>query len=589
MLRGRYHFADSDATLRGPNGFSLNTLNHIHNRSQLITGSLTSTLSPTSILDLRANYSRARVHGRYLLDQFGGAAIPDVPFPASSFTFDLNSRNAAWTSGDEQLNLQRQFNLAGSMETVRGNHSLKFGGDYLRLWPSIRLRASELNALFDGVEPASTGVATRVNLLRFGDPENPVFHNLSLFAQDEWRQASRFTLTYGLRWELAPPPSTDGHAFAVDQVDDPTTLKLAAPGSSLWKTRFLNFAPRLGAAYTIADQSGRELLLRGGAGIIHDLGGDRSGDIFANSIPFVSGGAVFNAPFPVVAAPNASSFLPLMAFDPRLKLPYVINWNVALQQSVGRRQAISASYLGSSGKRLLHTETLLDQNPDFNFLRLTTNRGESSYRALQLKFERPFTDHFGALVSYTWARSMDNIPDDSARRVVITGFDLQPSDFDVHHQLTGFATYDLPALMRAGTGNKLLRNWAMDSIFNARSARPLKFVTMAPTSFGVAYLQRDVSQRGFPLYQIDLALRRKFALSEAVALQVQADAFNAFNHANFEDPVGNDLVLGNGLRQNLAFGQSTSMSGRSLAGGGFPSFYSFGGPRTMRFSVKLLF
>jgi len=36
-------------------------------------------------------------------------------------------------------------------------------------------------------------------------------------------------------------------------------------------------------------------------------------------------------------------------------------------------------------------------------------------------------------------------------------------------------------------------------------------------------------------------------------------------------------------------GQSTSMSGRSLAGGGFPSFYSFGGPRTMRFSVKLIF
>ena len=589
MLRGRYHFADSDATLRGPNGFSLNTLNRIQNRSQLITGSLTSTLSSVSVLDLRANYSRARVNGRYLLDQFGGAAIPDAPFPASSFTFDLNSRNAAWMFGDEQSNLQRQFNLAGSMETVRGTHLLKLGGDYRRLWPSIDLRAAELNALFDGMEQASTGVATRVNLLRFGDPGNPVFHNLSLFAQDQWRQASRFTLTYGLRWELVPQPSTGGHAFAVDQVDYPTTLKLAAPGSSLWKTRFLNFAPRLGAAYTISDQSGRELLLRGGAGIIHDLGGDRSGDIFANSIPFVSGGAVFNAPFPIVAAPNASSGLPFMAFDPRLKLPYVINWSVALQQSLGRLQAISASYLGSSGKRLLHTETLLDHNPDFNFLRLTTNRGESSYRALQLKFERPLRNGFGALVSYTWARSMDNIPDDSARRVVITGFDLQPSDFDVHHQLTGFATYDLPAPMRAGIGNKLLRNWAVDSIFNARSARPLKFVTMAPTSFGVAYQQQDVSERGFPLYQFDLALRRKFAFSEAVVLQVQADAFNAFNHPNFEDPVGNDLVLGSELRQNLAFGQSTSMSGRSLASGGFPSFYSFGGSRAMRFSVKLLF
>ena len=107
---------------------------------------------------------------------------------------------------------------------------------------------------------------------------------------------------------------------------------------------------------------------------------------------------------------------------------------------------------------------------------------------------------------------------------------------------------------------------------------------MTPTSFGVAYLEQDFSQRGFPLYQVDMALRRKFNLSEMVGLQFQADAFNLFNHPNFEDPMGNDLVLGSPL-----FGQSASMSGRSLAGGGFPSFYSFGGPRAMRFSVKLTF
>jgi hypothetical protein len=148
---------------------------------------------------------------------------------------------------------------------------------------------------------------------------------------------------------------------------------------------------------------------------------------------------------------------------------------------------------------------------------------------------------------------------------------------------------------------------------------------MIPTSFGVAYRRPDVvggnslflfdpllaggrrlnpaafvvpddlqqgnlsrnSLRGFPLYQIDLALRRKFNFSESVALQVQADAFNVFNHANFEDPSGNDLVVGRD--GSLAFGQTTAMSGRSLSGGGFPSFYGFGGPRTLRLSVKLMF
>jgi Ca-activated chloride channel family protein len=585
MLHGRYSFADSDATLRGANGFSLNTLNHIQSRSQMLTGSMTHTLSSTTILDFRANYSRSRVNGSYLLDNFGSALVPDGPFPTTGFSFDLNSRNAAWMFGDEQSNLQRQFNITGSVVNVRGTHQLKYGGDYRRLSPSIDLRASELNALFDDIDSATSGVATRVNILRFGEPQNPVFHNLSLFAQDEWRTTPRLTLNYGVRWELAPPPSTDGHAFAVDQVNDPTTLKLAEAGSSLWKTRFLNFAPRAGAAYQIFDKSGSELLLRGSAGIAYDLGQDRSGDIFASSIPFVSGGSEFNAPFPIFFLPNTNNNdLPLLAFDPGLKTPYVINWNVSLQEGMGSNQAISATYLGSSGKRLLYTETLLDQNPNFNFLRVTTNRGKSDYDALQLKFERRVTNQLGALVSYTLSHSRDNVTEDSARRVIMTGFDLRSSDFDVRHQLTGFATYGLPTPMRTGIGNKMFRNWAVDSTFNARSARPLRFVSMIPTSFGVAYQERDFSQRGFPLYQVDMALRRQFNFSEEVALQIQADAFNVFNHPNFEDPLGNDLVLGTPF-----VGQSASMSGRSLSGGGFPSFYSFGGPRTVRLSVKLVF
>jgi hypothetical protein len=335
--------------------------------------------------------------------------------------------------------------------------------------------------------------------------------------------------------------------------------------------------------------------------------------------------------------PFVSGASALSAFDPQLKLPYVINWNVSLQKYLGAAQSLSATYLDSSGKRLFHTQTLLNQNPDFDFLRLTTNRGNSDYRALQIKFERPSRDGFAALASYTWAQSLDNVSYDSARRVMMTSInpalDRGPSDFDIRHQLTGFASYELPAAVAQDLGNKLSRNWALDSIFMARSARPLNVVYLVPTVFGVAYLRPDVvagnsfflsdplvaggrrlnplafavpedlqqgnlsrnSLRGFPLYQVDMALRRKFNLSEAVALQIQADAFNVFNHANFEDPLGNDLVVGSrfgdgsAFTQNLAFGQSTAMSGRSLSGGGFPSFYSFGGPRTLRFSVKLLF
>jgi len=577
---GRYSFADSDASERGANGFSLNTTNRIRTHAQTFTGMLNQIFSPVMVMELQANYSRSTVSGVYALDDFGSAAVPDNLSP-SSFTFDLSSRNAAFIRGDETANVQRQFNLVGSLTRASNNHDFKFGADYRRLSPIISQRPTEENILFAGI-----GQASRISLVNHATPQRPVFNRLSLYGQDQWKQSPRLTLVYGMRWELAPAPSSNGDA--------------------LWNTSFGNFAPRASVAYQVKQNS--DTVLRGAVGVVYDMSQDRSGNFFANSIPFVSG----------------ESALPFIAFDPKLKVPYAIDWSVSLERSLGSQQ-LSAVYVSSSGKRLLHTETLFDQNP--GFLRLVTNRGSSDYRALQVNFQRAFTGALAANVSYVWSQSLDNVSEDSERRVIMTSanpeLDRGPSDFDIRHYLTGYVSYALPAPLAQGLGNKLFRNWSLDSIFSARSARPLNVVHMFPTSYGVAYLRPDVvsgtpfylldsnapggrrlnpaaflipstleqgnltrnSLRGFPFYQIDLALRRTFHFSEYVGLQLQADAFNVFNHTNFEDPLGNDLVTGG----SLAFGQSTSLSGRSLAGGGFGSFYSFGGARTMRFSVKFFF
>ena len=147
------------------------------------------TLSATRVLELRGSYSRDRVDSSYLLDDFGGAAVPVAG--SSAFRFDLNSRNAGWMSGNKEANLQRQFNLAGSVAIVNGDHSYKFGADFRRLSPVINLRESETNVLFTGVDQALTGVAARINQLDFAGRHNPVFKSLSLFAQDEWKKTSR--------------------------------------------------------------------------------------------------------------------------------------------------------------------------------------------------------------------------------------------------------------------------------------------------------------------------------------------------------------------------------------------------------------
>ena len=622
---GKYNFADSDADERGAGGFSLNTTRHIRTQAQTITGLFTRILSSTQVIELRANYSRLRVAGSHTLDEFGGAVVPANLLPAfgESFNFDLNARGANLLTGSEVANVQRQFNVVGSMAIVSGNHAYKFGADYRRISPRLGFRTHESNVLFDGVAHAITGVPARIGLFNRQRSQSPDFNNFSLYAQDEWRTTSRLTLTYGVRWELNPPPSNDGTPpLAVDQANDPSQLKATASGASLWQTTLLNFAPRLGFAYELLGKYDPQLVLRGGIGVHYDLGQERAGDVFSDSIPFVTGGTA----------------VPAIVFDPHLRLPYTLNWNLALEHAVGSNQSISAAYVGTTGRRLLHTQTLFEQNPEFPFLRLTTNAGRSDYRALQVQFNRRMSEKLQTNISYTWARSLDNVSEDSARNVLMTStnpaLDRGPSDFDVHHQLNGFVIYELPSPFSTGLGNKLFRSWSVGSIVNLRSAKPVNVVYMFPTSFGFAYFRPDVvageplyipdpavaggrsinpdafiapldlqqgslgrnSLRGFPVYQIDLGLRRRFNFTESFGLQFQADAFNLFNHPNFEDPFARDRVLGSvfaggTFTPNSTFGRSSSLLGQSLSGGseGFGSFYNSGGPRALRFSLKLIF
>ena len=370
----------------------------------------------------------------------------------------------------------------------------------------------------------------------------------------------------------------------------------------------------------------------------YDLGHERAGEAFTDSFPFLTGSSVFNFQFPLASTPTTSNSLPFSVFDPNLKLPYTLNWHVSLQKALGQAQTIEAGYIGSTGRRLLTTQTLFDANQSFPFIRLTTNEGQSNYQALYAQFDRRLSRHLSVVASYTWSKSLDNMTLDSASNATMASArlanDRGPSDFDVRHLLSGFVTFEIPAIVSNGLGNQLLRNWMVSSIFSTRTSQPVNVVYGFPTSFGFAYLRPNLlngeplylldpsvaggrrinpaafevptglqqgnlgrnSLRGYPLSQIDLGLRRKFNFTESFGLQFQVDAFNLLNHPNFEDPLGTDMSLGSkfdpagALRPNLTFGQSASLNGMSvLSGGGFGSFYGMGSARTLRFSAKLMF
>jgi hypothetical protein len=425
-----------------------------------------------------------------------------------------------------------------------------------------------------------------------------------------------------------------------------SSLSLAPRGAGLWRTTLGNFAPRVGLAYQFSQTRGRETVAHASFNALYDLGSTEAGFAFGDSFPFLDGRTRFDLPFasaltpPATLNPQLPTSVPFAAFDPHLKLPYTLQWTVDLEQSLGSDQLVSASYVGSVGRRLLLAQTFLDANPDFPFLRLTTNGAKSDYHAMQLRFTRRLVSRLQAMASYTWAKSMDNASQDSLARTLLRSSDAEqergPSDFDVRHVMNGLLSYGLPSPRLNDWSNALLRNWTIDAIFNARSARPVNVVYGVPTLYGFAYLRPDLlagvpvylddagagggrrlnpaafalpteerqgslgrnSLRGFPFYQLDMALSRKFNFTESVNLQFKIAAFNLLNHPNFEDPLGTDTSLGSRLSAagaflpNQTFGTSASLLGRSLWGGAgrsFSSFYQAGGPRTLQLSLKLQF
>jgi hypothetical protein len=85
--------------------------------------------------------------------------------------------------------------------------------------------------------------------------------------------------------------------------------------------------------------------------------------------------------------------------------------------------------------------------------------------------------------------------------------------------------------------------------------------------------------------QLDLALRREFPVGERRSIQLRIEAFNAFNHPNFSDPVR--------FLSSPLFGQSGSMLnlmlGTGSPGSGLAPLFQAGGARSLQIAARFRF
>ena len=660
-LFGRYNYSPSEIVIRG-NGGALSQVTPTSITVQTATVGATWQVSSTTNNDLRFNYSRTATSGRSYLDTFGGAIpVGSLPFPPSDqsdnalFFFDIFSlKQGTFFSGQSVKNLQRQINLVDSVSIQKSSHSLKFGVDFRRLSPTYDPTVYEQAPLFTDLPSAENGHPL-VTFVQANLNQKFLFRNLGIYAQDTWRAGPRVTLTYGLRWDVDfVPESLIGPSLPAVTgftLNNLSNLALAPTGVSPYTTTYGNLAPRIGLAYQLSKNQISPTVLRGGVGVFYDLASSQMGNqVGTNHYPFGSLSGNFGGTFPLdpaeaapppIVAPNPSNGATLYAFDPHLRLPYTLEWNVALEQGLGQQQSISASYVGAVGRRLLLTDSVAAPSPNLSSAQLVFNAGTSSYNALQIQFNRRLSRGLQALASYSWSHSIDTgsagsdaIVSNSFVPSSVGGSNRGSSDFDIRNAFSAGVTYDISALTTDSFRKAILGGWSLQNVILARSASPIDIVDGNFSQFnsgysgairpdlvagqhvylfgpqypggkafnsnafvdppfdpntGVPLRQGNVPRnllRGFGAAEWDLGVHRDFPIRESLHLQFRAELFNVLNHPNFGPPSGQFGAGGFGVSSQM-LGQS--LGAGNLGGGGLSALYQIGGPRSIQLVLKLVF
>ncbi len=657
---GRYAYTPSSSSY--PEG-ALNESNV--GNYWLVTLGATAMITPRQTNELRFNFTQNYAKLNWESTDIGGATpfdLSSIPGPGGKPFPETGSRllvlyyyGGCSSQGvicpnfelEHDSNTQKQYNLTDTYTWAVNRHNFKFGVDWRRLSTySLPYVVDEIVEFFSeaSILNNTADFAGSAPVLPSG--VEPVYKNFSLFAEDEWKATSRLSLSLGLRWDVNPAPTNarGPSPYTVDQITNLATTQLAPEGTPLWRTDWHAFAPRFGMAYRLRQTPSHETVIRGGVGIFYDTGNLLGSQGFDGiglsnfvqytgaSFPFTS--AQFQLP-PISVAPPYDYLI--YAFDPGLKLPYTLQWNVAVEQLLGRDNALTVSYVGSAGRRLL---TSLDYapeslgNPNFNAnvcagcLEITKNGASSDYNALQVNFQRHLSHGLQALASYTWSHSIDT----ATSNFTIYELERASSDFDIRNNFQAAVIYDIPGSYSNPVLSGILRHWGLDTRIMAQSGSPVDVVgTSALDPLTNTYLNYHPdlvpgqplnlygsqypggrilnynayvaappgvegnsgrnSAEGFGAWQINLALRREFPLHDRFRLQFRAEAFNLFNHPNFSNIVSylpdGPCGLPQPGQQFFCFGTALQTLNNAL--GGLNPLYQIGGPRSLQLALKLTF
>lgn len=514
QLFGRYSFVDSDVFRPAPlQGLAEASNNDAYganqNRSQGIAIGLTWIMSPAVVADFRFGWAR----GNYFTypPNFGvdGAAqvglknVPSDPAIVGGLPkinlqgFDAVGRHTS----TPQFQTPRSWDPRATLSIHSGNHSLKFGGELLKL----QTRINDLNATIGRMNFENRFTGRTVGDFLLGLPSQLALTSYTVmdqgqnmyfgFVQDDYKASTRLTLNFGIRYEYATPVTEKDNKLANF---DPTTgtMRFAKDGStfdrSLIHPDLNNWAPRFGFAYSVAPG----WVMRGAFGIFysHTVRQGREGMLGFNppylvdnllqtnvsNAAAVASAAVFRLrdgyPQGLLDPNSLAPTVQRRAQDPNQRSAYIQQFNFGIQRELANDLLLDVGYIGNKGTKLpgfrnVNASSVISNANGtqsagprlytaFGDIQWMENRVLSNYNSLQVGLEKRFSHGLSGMISYTWGKALSESPDHISTSGGGPGLDTgvfrEPQDtnnlkaerglaeFDVKQRLVASYVWELP-------------------------------------------------------------------------------------------------------------------------------------------------
>ena len=604
---GRYNFDKADLVSPGDTG---STTNYI--RPSNFTVQLQRIFGPSIVSETKFGYNQS--------DRNSIRTGPSAEqFSISGFT--------PLTGPREIIEDGSTYSVLSDVAIVRGRHNIKFGGELRRILIDIGEGATT-TLTYTSRQNFQANRLDSFNIVDFPVVQGQRWWTLG-YIQDDIKWRSNLTFNAGLRYEYyTVPVEKDGR----DKVWRMSCGGFCAPGTRWYNPDYNNVGPRVGFAWSPA-RFNDNTVIRGGFGVF--FGPGQNDDVFAPIDNSGARTTLTRAEAPLLRYP-IDPFLDLAAsvgnaaraVDEMRVDQYAEHYSLTIQQALPYRLTAQIGYMGNQAHHLLDRNNVNNIDPatgqrplpSFGRVDIRSSGSSANFHGFQFSLYRRAANGLQLGTQYMWSHAFDEGSLGGGESTAIQKADCRSCDYgptnqDVRHTLTVNGVYQLPYGRDGGTGamHYLLGGWTLSGLMQARTGRPLTItasratgdlpdgnnqaqradrvtsvevypanqtpeVWFNPAAFAVpasgtwGNVGRN-TVRAPGLFQIDLALQKRFEISGARNFEFRIEAFNAFDRLNLGAP-------GTAVTSPASFGRIT---------GPLNTGYGTGTARQMQFMFRFNF